>query len=45
MKRIDRAITSLFAFGWVVCCHNPLKLTNGARVAVVQDNGDAKIVE
>ena len=45
MKRIDRAITSLFALGWVVCCNNPLKLTDGARVAMIQDNGHAKIVE
>ena len=44
MKRIDRAITSLFALGWVVCSNHPLKFTDGAKVALVQDNGDAKIV-
>lgn len=45
MKRIDRAITSLLALGWVVCCNHPLELTNGKNKAVVRENGDVAIVE
>ena len=43
--RVERAITSLFAMGWVLYSQYPVKLTNGARIALVKDNGDAVLVE